>query len=85
MKTNATDERLKLQESTNNQQKKDNSVKHLQRQQFSFTKTSIKASLKTESLSLSLKLLAGFLVFTVFKDELEARKSLKAFFLQPKL
>ena len=28
--------------------------------------------------------LAGFLVFTVFEDDLEARKSLKAFFLQPK-
>ena len=34
---------------------------------------------------LSLKLLAGFLVVTVFKDELKVRKSLKAFFLQPKL
>ena len=33
----------------------------------------------------TLKLLVGFLVFTVFKDELEARKSLKAFFLHPKL
>ena len=43
--SNATSERLKLQESTNNQQKKDNSVKHLQRQQFSFRKTSIKVSL----------------------------------------
>ena len=49
-KKKATDERLKLQESTNNQQKKDNSVKHLQRQQFSFTKTSIKVSLKILSL-----------------------------------
>ena len=28
-------------ETTNNQQKKDNSVKQLQRQQFSFTKTKI--------------------------------------------
>ena len=28
---------------------------------------------------------AGFLVFAIFQDELEARKSLKAFFLQPKL
>ena len=33
----------------------------------------------------TLKLLVGFLVFTVFKDELEVRKSFKAFFLQPKL
>ena len=33
-------------ETTNNQKKKYNSVKHLQRQQFSFTKTSIKVSLK---------------------------------------
>ena len=34
-----------------------------------------------ESSSLSLKLLAGFPVFTIFKDELELRKSLKAFFI----
>ena len=33
-------------ETTDNQKKKYNSVKHLQRQQFSFTKTSIKVSLK---------------------------------------
>ena len=33
-------------ETTNNQQEKYNSVKHLQRQQFSFTKISIKVSLK---------------------------------------
>ena len=33
-------------ETTNNQKKGYNSVKHLQRQQFSFTKTSIKVSLK---------------------------------------
>ena len=37
-------------ETTNNQQKKYNSVKHLQRQQFSFTKTGIKVSLKIPSL-----------------------------------
>ena len=56
-------------ETTNNPKKKYNSVKHLQRQQFSFTKTSIKVSL-----------------FTVFQGELlEARKSLRVFFLQPNL
>ena len=37
-------------ETTNNQYKKYNSVKHLQRQQFSFTKTSIKVSQKILSL-----------------------------------
>ena len=37
-------------ETTNNQKKKYNSVKHLQRQQFSFTKTSIKVSLNILSL-----------------------------------
>ena len=75
-------------ETTNNQQKKYNSVKHLLRQQFSFTKTSIIVSLKLLSLkaqSFSLSFKPGA-VFTVFKDELlEARKSLKVFFLQPNL
>ena len=37
-------------ETTNNQKKRFNSVKHLQRQQFSFTKTSIKVSVKILSL-----------------------------------
>ena len=37
-------------ETTNNQKKKYNSAKHLQRQQFSFTKTSIKVSLNILSL-----------------------------------
>ena len=37
-------------ETTKNQQKKYNSVKHIQRQQFSFRKTSIKVSLKILSL-----------------------------------
>ena len=37
-------------ETTNNQQKKYNSVKHLLRQQFSFTKTSTEVSLKILSL-----------------------------------
>ena len=45
-----TAKRFKLQETTNNQQKKSNSVKHLQKQQLSFTKTSIKASLNILSL-----------------------------------
>ena len=43
-------------ETTNNPKKKYNSVKHLQRQQFSFTKTSIKASVSKNPESLSLKL-----------------------------
>ena len=38
-------------ETTNNQKKRYNSVKHLQRQEFSFMKTSIKVSLKILSLS----------------------------------
>ena len=37
-------------ETTNNQKKKYNSVKHLQRQQFSFTKTSINVPLNILSL-----------------------------------
>ena len=37
-------------EITNNQKNKYNSVKHLQRQQFSFMKTSFKVSLKILSL-----------------------------------
>ena len=47
----------------------------MQRQQFSFTKTSIKVSLK-----ILVYVLAFFPVFAFFKDELEARKLLKAFF-----
>ena len=42
-------------ETTNNQQKKYYSVKNIQRQQFSFTKTSIKASKNPESPTLKLK------------------------------
>ena len=45
LKTNSTAIKI-TRETTNNQQKKYNSVKHIQRQQFSFTKTSIKMSLK---------------------------------------
>ena len=41
-------------ETTNNQKKKYNSVKNLQRQQFSFTKTSSKVSQYSESLSVKL-------------------------------
>ena len=40
-------------ETTNNQKKKYNSVKHLQRQHSSFTTTSIKVSLKILSLKLA--------------------------------
>ena len=43
-------------ETTNNQKKKYNSGKHLQRQQFSFTKTGIKSVYKNpDSLSVKLK------------------------------
>ena len=49
LKTNGTAIKI-TRETTNNQQKKYNSVKHLQRQQFSLTKTSIKVSLKIPSL-----------------------------------
>ena len=58
-------------------------MKHIQKQQFSFMKTSIKVSLKILSLqawSLSLCFKPASRVFAFFKDELEARKSLKAFF-----
>ena len=38
-----------------------------------------------QSLAETLATQASFPVFAVFKDQLEAKKSLKAFFLQPKL
>ena len=66
-------------ETTNNRKKKYNSVKHLQRQQFSFTKTSISVSKNPESLSVKLKPASRR------GELLEARKSLKVFFLQPNL
>ena len=50
---------------------------NIYRQQFSFTETSIKVSLKILAYVLSR---LPQLVFAFFKDELEARKSLKAFF-----
>ena len=63
-------------------------MKHVQRQYFSFTKTTIesKVSLKIMSqVSISLYMFeAGVPVFALFQDELEARKSLRAFCLQPK-
>ena len=49
LKTNGTAIKIE-RETTNNQEKKYNSVKYLQGQQFSFTNTSIKVSLKIESL-----------------------------------
>ena len=49
LKTNGTAIQI-ARETTNNHQKKYNSVKHLQRQQFSFTKTSIEAFLNILSL-----------------------------------
>ena len=55
LKTNGTAIKT-TRETTNNQQKKYYSVKHIQRQQFSITKTSIKVSLKILSLQGSLSL-----------------------------
>ena len=53
LKTNGTAIKI-TRKTTNNQKKKYNSVKHIQRQQFSSTKTSIKESLKLpESSSLN--------------------------------
>ena len=75
-------------------------MKYLQRQQFSFTKTSIEIKVSPENpescklqffFFLSKQpcrifiLQACFPVFAIFRDELEARKSLKAFFLPAKL
>ena len=45
LKTNGTAIKI-TRDTTKNQQKKYNSVKHIQRQQFSFTKTSVKVSVK---------------------------------------
>ena len=50
LKTNCTAIIKVTKETTNYQQKKCNSVKHIQRQQFSFTKRSIKVSLEILSL-----------------------------------
>ena len=76
-------------ETTKNQKKKYNSVKHLQRQQFSFTKTSIKVSLEIlRVFKRKAYRLAGFPARCLCKFEgelLEARKALKVFFLQPNL
>ena len=52
LKTNGTAIKI-ARETTNNQYKKYHSVKHLKRQQFSFTKTSIKVFLKILSLKAS--------------------------------
>ena len=82
LKTNGTAIKS-TKETTNNQQKKYNSVKHIERQEFSFTKTIIKVSVKILGLqakSLSLCFKPAFAVFAFFKDELGARKLLKAFF-----
>ena len=53
-------------------------MKHIQRQQFSFTKTSIKVSLKI--LVYVFHFVSRLPGVCFFKDELEARKSLEAFF-----
>ena len=49
LKTNGTAIKIE-RETTNNQEKKYNSMKHLLKQQFSFTKTSTEVSLKILSL-----------------------------------
>ena len=46
LRTNGTTIKIITRETTENQWKKYNWVKHMQRQQFSFSKTSIKVSLK---------------------------------------
>ena len=53
-------------------------MKHIQRQQFSFTTTSIKVSPKI--LVYVFHFVSQLPSVCFFKDELEARKSLKAFF-----
>ena len=53
-------------------------MKHIQRQQFSFKKTSIKVSQKI--LVYVFHFVSRLPGVCFFKDELEARKSLKAFF-----
>ena len=87
LKTNGTAIKS-TKDTTNNQQKKYNSVKHMQRQQFSFTETSIKVSVKILSLqaySLSLCFKPDFPVFAFFKDELGGKKIAQGFLLQPAL
>ena len=64
-------------------------MKHLKGQQFLFTMTYIESEVSLKILNhelspldLSLKFEAAFAVFAIFQDELQARISLKAFFLQ---
>ena len=56
-------------ETTNNQYKKYNSVKHVQIQQFSFTKTSIKVSLKILKWKNLHFFCTKFIEFTNFRKE----------------
>ena len=79
LKTNGTAIKT-TRETTNNQQKKYYSVKHIQRQQFSITKTSIKVSLKIlslqASLSLCLKPASWCLLFSKMNSRYENRSNL---------
>ena len=71
-------------ETTNNQKKKYNSVKHLQRQQFSFMKTSIKVSLKILSLGVKLKPASrrGCLLFSKVNSTKQENRSKFSFYSQ---
>ena len=66
-------------ETTNSQWKKHNSVKHLQRQQFSFKKTGIKVSLKILSLYVMFRKIS--VRKTIFKSKI-LRKAGKQEILQ---
>ena len=71
-------------ETTNNQKKKYNSVKHLQRQQFSFMKTSIKVSLKILSLGVKLEPASrrGCLLFSKVNSTKQENRSKFSFYGQ---
>ena len=55
---------------------------------FSFTNTSMESKVSLKIMSqVCMRLFmfyASFLVFAIFQDEIKARKSLRAFLLQPK-
>ena len=75
LKTNGTAIKT-TRETTNKQQKKYNSVKHIQRQQFSFTKTSIKVSLKILVYCLCFKPASRCLLFSKVNSRHENRSKL---------
>ena len=77
LKTNTTDKRLKLQERLLTINKRNIiRLKHLQRQQFSFTKTSIKVSLKILDYCLCFKSASRFLLFSKMNSRQENRSKL---------